>query len=253
VISPQPSASLPSPTAAAPFLGTPAQTYADGASGIVLPPAEPVGSYTATQVTAAYQKAKQLLTAANLDSATLAGRAPDAFAGLLIPQQRAEFLGGLYNTGRSPSGYPNSTRAWVTSFASGTQLVGHVIKVHGSMYATTASDNGSQVLRIRADYLFVYPVQRHGEPSTLMRVVDREVVNVDFGAVASTAGAFQPWWGIAGGGDAGALCNAADGFVHPQFPGKPSAQATAKGRAVDPYDQSTPAPGRGTCHPVTGT
>jgi hypothetical protein len=65
--------SLPTPTVAAPFLGTPAQSYADGAAGIVIPPAHAVGNYPAAAVAAAYQMTKRLLIAANLNGPTLNG------------------------------------------------------------------------------------------------------------------------------------------------------------------------------------
>jgi hypothetical protein len=50
-----------------PFAGTPAENWANGESGIVIPAAKPVGSFTAAQVMKAYQTTRQLLIAANLD------------------------------------------------------------------------------------------------------------------------------------------------------------------------------------------
>ena len=247
-------ASLPSPTLAQPFLGTPAQHYADGAAGIVIPPAEPVGSYYAAQVAAAYQTAKQMLVAAHLDAPTLAGAAPDAFADLLIPQQRTQFVDGLDKTGLSASGNENSTRTWVTSFAPDTQLVGNVVKVHGTMQAAPSTNNGIAVLQIHADYLYVYAVQHPGQSSTLMRIVERQDVDVDFGTYTDPGGALQPWWGTSGNSEAGARCNVNDGFVHPQFRSGPADKVTPKGAPVNPYDQNAPAPtGQLPCQPTTGT
>jgi hypothetical protein len=243
----------PTATAADPFLGSPAQGYADGTAGIMMPPAQPVGGYSAAQVAAAYQTTKQMLIAAYLDRPTLAGGAPDAFASLLIPQQRTQFTAGLDKTGLNPSGIQVSTRAWVISFAPGTQLAGDVIKVHGTMQAETGSNGSYPVLQVHADYLFVYPVQRPGQPSTLMRIVERTVINVDFGAYSGPGSALQPWWQIVGGGPAGARCDVDDGFVHPQFPQGPAGKVQPKGTPINPYDQSTPPPGNGVCHATTGT
>lgn len=41
-----------------PFSGTPADRWGDGATGIVLPSARPVGGYTAAQVESAYEKTR---------------------------------------------------------------------------------------------------------------------------------------------------------------------------------------------------
>lgn len=150
----------PSPTLAAPYLGTPAQSYADGSAAIVIPPAHAVGSFSAAEVAAAYRKTKKMLVAANLNGPTLNGGAPDAFANLLIPQERSWFVAHLDKTGVDAKGYAKSSRGWVVSFAPGTtQLVGGVIKVHGSMAASAIKSDDVPVLRVHADYLFVYAVE----------------------------------------------------------------------------------------------
>jgi hypothetical protein len=244
---------LPSPTLAAPFLGTPAQSYADGVAGIVIPPAHAVGSYSAAQVAAAYRETKRLLVAANLNLPTLRGGSPDAFASLLIPQERSFFIDNLDKIGVDSRGDARSTRGWVTSFAPGsTQLVGNVIKVHGSMLAMAAHNGSLPVLRIRADYLFVYAVERPGNPGTLMRIVARDVVDVDFGAYTDPGGPLEPWWLSQGGGDAGARCDVTDGFVHPQFPNGTPDKVKPTGAPINPYKQAAP-PGHQQCQATTGT
>jgi hypothetical protein len=244
---------LPSPTVAAPFLGTPAQSYADGSAGIVIPPPHAVGGYSAAQVAHAYRATKKLLAAANLNGPTLSGGAPDAFANLLIPVQRTYFVQRLDDIGLTARGYAKSTRGWVTSFAPGTtQLVGNVIKVHGSMQAMTAVEGSTPVLRVHADYLFVYAVEAPGQPGTLMRIVARDVVNVDFAQWNDPGGALEPYWLLIGGGDAGARCDVNDGFVHPEFPGGPPDKVKPTGAPINPYDQST-APNHTGCQATTGT
>ncbi len=243
----------PSATVAAPFLGTPAQSYADGAAGIVIPPAHAIGSYSAAQVASAYQMTRKMLIAAHLSGPTLAGGAPEAFASLLIPQQRSEFVGGLDKIGLDARGFQKSTRTWVTSFAPGTQLVGDVIKVHGTMQATPGRNGSWRVLEIRADYLFVYPVERPGQPSTLMRIVKREVVDVDFAAYTDPGGSLEPWWLAQGGSDAGARCDVNDGFVHPEFPRDPPDKVKPTGAPINPYDQSPPPNRSVSCQATTGT
>ncbi len=244
---------LPSPTIAAPFLGTPAQSYASGAAGIVIPPVHPVGAYSAVQVAAAYHATKRLLIAANLNPLTLRGGSTSAYAGLLVSQQRASFVDSLGKTGFSPDGSQRSTRTWVTSFAPGsTQFVGSIIKVHGTMRARTAANGSSTVLRVHADYLFVYPVERPGQPLTLTRIVVRYVVTYDFATYDDPGGPLEAWLRTVDRFDAGAQCRADDGFVHPYFPGAIQ-KGTPTGSPINPYDQGTlPSQVTG-CHATTGT
>jgi hypothetical protein len=242
--------SLPSPTLAAPFLGTPAQSYADGAAGILIPPAHSVGSYSAAQVEAAYRKTRRLLIAANLNAATLKGGTPNAFARLLVSKQRTQFQAGLDKTGTGSRGAPLSTRAWVMAFAPGTELVGSVIKVYGSMQAATGKDDGDTVLNIQTNYLFVYAVMEPGVPSSLVRIVAHAEGPVMFATWDDPGGPLEPWWDV-GTGKAGAQCGSTDGYVHPQYPAASPGKVKPTGAPVNPYDQKAALP-KG-CRNTTGT
>ncbi|MGH3169934.1 MAG: hypothetical protein ACRDN0_29140 [Trebonia sp.] len=139
-----------------PFQGTPADQWADGAAGITIPAAKAVGPYSASQVAAAYQTAKKLLIAANMNQQTPAGGTPTAFADLLeTKQQRTQFLDGLGAKCLAKNQRPNSTRIMVVSFAPGsTQFIGSVIKVHGTMSQALGLDavlrQGLRLIRLRA-------------------------------------------------------------------------------------------------------
>lgn len=244
---------LPTPTLAAPFLGTPAQSWANGTAGIVTPPPLPVGRYSAAQVAAAYQMTKKLLAAAGLDSTTLRGGSPDAFASLLIQQERAQFLGSLHKTGRDSTGAQRSTRAWVVSFApGGVQLVGNVIKVHGAMEARTGINGGLQALRIHVNYLLVYAVEEPDNPLTLMRIVRQEVGDIDFAAYDDPGGPLEPWW-LVGEGTAGARCDTTDGYIHPEFANGQPDKAKPSGPPMNPYYENNPLVTSGHCERTTGT
>jgi len=238
-------------TTASPFANSPAQDYADGQAGIVLPVAGPVGAYTAAQVASAYQTVKQFLIAANLNWPTLEGGRPTAFAALLIPGERTWFDASLNKTGLTRQGVARSTRAWVTSFYPGSaEFVGTVIKVDGSpMTASVVDDHGSKVLSVLANYIFVYAVQQPAAPSDRARVVTHVQMTVEFGHWTDAGGPLQPWVTDVSVSHAGALCGETDGFVHPQFsePGK----VTPSGLA-NPYDLGTPIK-PGTCQAATGT
>jgi hypothetical protein len=248
-----PGQQAPAFTLADPFAGTPADAYLTGAAGIAIPAARPVGGYSRGQVAAAYEQTRRLLIAANLDPATLRGGIPQTFTRLLAPAQRSYFLRGLGRTGVWRDGTPRSTRTWVTSFEPGTtEVVGTVVKVHGILSATTASDAGRRVLRIHFNVLFVYPVQQPGQPDSRLRIVSHVIGNADFAPWGTASGPLQAWWRPGGGGTAGAQCGTSDGFVHPAFPGSAPAAVLPSGTPVDPYDLNVSvAPGG--CQTATGT
>ena len=237
-----------------PFAGSPAGSFADGTAGIVPPAPHAVGRYPAAQVGRAYVMVKEMLAAAHLNPRTLMGGPPTAFARLLTAPERHQFYQYLNRTGVARQGWVRSTRSWVTSFAPGsTRLVTGVIKVHGSMHAVAATVSGGRpVLRIRADYLFVYAVQRPGVPGTGMRVVERDEDWDDFARWDRQTGPLEPWWTPEGGGPAGSRCDVNDGYVHPGFPGSVPDRTRASGKPVNPYDQSVPPRHKG-CQPITGT
>jgi hypothetical protein len=250
---PRPTVAPPAFTLSDPFAGSPAENFADGTAGIAIPGAHRVGSYSASQVRAAYATVKKLLIAGHLNSTVLAGGIPKAFARLLIPTERSWFDRNLSRPGRH--GDIRSSRAWVTSFYPGsTLLVGSVIKVHGFMTSSAWRSRQTPVLRIRADYLFVYPVeQANGPPSTRMRIVARTVLTVEFATWTDPGGSLEPWIASALGGPAGILCGINDGFVHPAFPGGQPSPVTPSGKPINPYDQKIQPSTHGGCQATTGT
>jgi hypothetical protein len=236
-----------------PFSGTPADKWADGAAGITLPAAKPAGQYSAAQVEDAYQTTRKMLVAAALDPQTLNGGAPTAFAKLLTQDQRTEFLGGLNKIGTDKYHVALSTRSWITQFAPGTtKLIGSVVKVHGTMSATTAKEqSGQTALRITVDYLVAYPVEPPKAPEDWMRVVSQFSGTVDFASWSDAESPFEPWWN-ANPAPAGGRCGTRDGYVHPDFPGGPADMTPKKGRIINPYALSPPS-GTPGCGQTTGT
>jgi hypothetical protein len=241
-----------------PFSGTPADRWGDGAAGIVLPAAGPVGGYTAAQVESAYEKTRQLLAAAYLDRKTLLGGQPAAFASLLTSQEATWFLDGLDKTGVNKQGEEVSTRSLVMAFPPGAaQLIGSVIKVHGTMRAQVAAKDGQNELDIDTDYIFVYPVEPPHRPTAWMRVVAQASWTVSFADWTGGVTSFEPWVDETGGGVAGTECGTADGYEHPDYPNSPKtgAQPSPSGTPIDPYAlgqvQSAGTPSE--CRATTGT
>jgi hypothetical protein len=221
-----------------PFAGTPAEYWADGAAGIVLPAARPIGSFSAAQVKFAYEWTRKLLIAANLDKQTLDGGAPTAFANLLDTSDRKWFLHGLNLKGLDKEGRDLSTRAYVVSFAPGSvQMITSVIKVHGTMSAVAGTYQGERVLKIHVEYLFAYAVEPPGHPDQWMRLVSDAGWLLIFGDWQGDAGTFEPAYGTtAAEGIAGDKCSVNDGFVHPDWPSAaPQSSETPSGPPIDPY------------------
>jgi hypothetical protein len=237
----------------APFAGSTAASYADGKAGIILPAARAHGPFTAAQVASAFQTVKKLLVAADLNWKTLHGGKPMAFAALLIPRQRSWFYRHLTPSGRTRQGHTSTSRGWVTSFAPDTEFVGRVIKVNGlPMTASATYYQHRTVLRIRADYLFVYAVEQSGDPSSRIRVIARTEITGLFYPWDDPGGNLEPWVLDITDFDADAQCGATDGFVHPAFPQTgPGKVQPSSGPRVDPYDLHTQI--KKGCQAITGT
>ena len=238
-----------------PFASTPAKNWADGAAGIVVPAAKPVGTFTAAQVEAAYQTTRSLLIAGDLNQPTLLGGPPTAFADLLASQQRTQFLDGLDKNGVNKAGLPLSTRQWVTSFAPGSaKLIGSVIKVRGTMSAKSVYVSDTTALAITVNYLFVYAIERPGNATDWMRLVTHRDGSFDFAAWQDPGSRLTPW-DLTSGNKAGAECGGTGGYVYPDYPSgqRPGAQPRASGPALNPYSLATELPANESCAQSTGT
>jgi len=236
-----------------PFLGTPANNWADGTAGIIAPTAEPVGGFTAAQVAAAYSTTGEMVAAASLDPQTLLGGQPAALERLLTTGQRATFKAGLGTKGLGKDGRPLSTRSWVASFAPGTaRLDGTVIKVSGTMNAVVVRESGRNVLRVVVDYSFVYAVEPPGNPTDWTRVVTRQYGSVDFARWDDPHGALEPLDKTVVDPLSGVACGPADGYIHPAYPSDGSTVAQQSRLVIRPYSRALPA-ASGVCTGTTGS
>jgi len=216
-----------------PFRGSPAQDYADGAKGLVMPKPGALGGLSRKEVSAALRHTRKLLIASNLDRKVLLGGRPNALIRLLDPEQRAPFVKGLKRPDKSKKGY--ESRRWVTSLVpKSAELVSETFKVSGKTRLTTFKENGFSGVRIKVNYLFVYAIQRPGRPETLTRLVAHNLGTLD---VWRESGRLRLWivdWN--GGGTAPARCDVDDVFVHPFYPDSPPDLTLKPGvKAVDAY------------------
>jgi hypothetical protein len=242
-------------TAANPFAGSPAAGagYADGAAGIVLPAAQPVGAFTKGEVAEAYKTVKNMLIASMLNWPTMQGDRPTALGRLLISQQRSWFYEHLTKPVRVRKVRPWRTWRWVTAFSPGTQVVGRIVRVHGKrMTAKAITVDNHPALQVYADYIFVYAVQQPGAPDSRLRIVGQQYATVQFAQWYDPGGPLEPWIRDFGASYAGAVCGEADGLVHPQFPSVGSGSIPPSGVPVDPYDLGRPKV-HGACMATTGT
>ncbi|MGW1195323.1 hypothetical protein ACWD4B_05615 [Streptomyces sp. NPDC002536] len=247
-----PGAASGAPTLSRPFAGSPAEQYADGAAGIVVPEAASVGTMSKEQVASALAATKDFLVAANLDPATVRGGRPEAAIALVDPQQ-GDVLDKM-NTALSKPDRNHDPLQFFSRFdPNEVKMVGDIVKTRGRM---TFKEGPEGSVAVHADYTFVYPTTKKAEGSRevertiVRRVVDTEVV--DPGRFQVTPGkltltSFQVDF-------ANSKCAVYDGFLHPEFGSEGRQEPDATGSPVDPYDRSRELEsGGGRCGTVTRT
>jgi hypothetical protein len=243
------SASPPPFTASDAFAGSGAAIYANGAQGIVPGATAPAGPFTARQVVSAYATVKQLLIASNLLPAALHGDFT-AFGRLLTRQQRI----ALFALPAAPAAQPKgaiASRAWFTVFVPGTGPVGDMIKVNGAqMIAAAIRQGGHTVLRIQANYIFVYPVQRDTDQHSRVRVAVRVLATVLFARWDDPHGPLEPWVSAMTTHDFNVHCGTYDGLVHPEFADPAPGTIQPGAGPIDPYNLLNPAL---SCYPRAAT
>ncbi|MFD7554052.1 hypothetical protein [Streptomyces sp. NPDC059533] len=226
------------PTLKEPFRGSPALQWADGAAGIEVPEATAVGGFTKEQVADALAKAKQFLTAANLDPATLRGERPEAALKLLDPQQE-DLMKQLDDSYAQPSRERDPLDLFTRYDPAELKPVGDVVKVRGRMWVEEGQKPG--MADIKVDYSFVHPfVRTKGDPEEVARTIVRREATFSIADL-------RKWKGTPGRlmlthyqRDIGnSACDRYDGHVHPSFPLDPPGSGPApSGTPVDPYDRS---------------
>lgn len=160
----------PSPTATEPvdpFAGTPAEDFAEGAAGIVLPEAEAVGEFTAEEVADALEQVRDALIAARLDTAMLIDHDPDPLLALLAadhrPVRQAEF------------GSDGSV-AYATQIADEAALAASP-RVYGQVsYGTKTVEGDLPIIEVVTAFVWVYAFELPGtEPHTSIVVIRDEL------------------------------------------------------------------------------
>ncbi|MEU7836478.1 hypothetical protein [Nonomuraea sp. NPDC049129] len=222
----------PEPTAADPFAGSPAEKYAEGAAGFVLPKAKALGGLSKKDVAKALDRTRKLMTAAFLDRKTLMGGKPKAFMKLLDREQRVWFQKYLDLKKRAKDDF--DSRGWVTSFAPKTaQLSTDVIKVKGRTTVAKARKYGRSGAEVKLNYLVVYAVNRPGQPTTTIRLVTHRVGSV---FVYREAGELVLWLKDWSKTSTPVRCDVGDFFIHPAYDDSAPDAVKPSGPPSNPYD-----------------
>ncbi|MET9136680.1 hypothetical protein [Streptomyces parvulus] len=234
-----------------PFRGSPAESWAEGADGIEVPEAKALSGRSADDVAFALRRTKELLVAANLDPGVLRGGQPDEALAVLDPKQ-PKLLSGLRRSLRDPDEEHDPLLLFTRFDPAEVRPAGDVVKVRGRMRAT-AGEPG--VVKVGADYTFVYPLVRAGDPDgPVARVIVRRELTLTLNDPAVwdvTEGRLllEKYYAEHNNTD----CGVDDGYLHPGFAdGAPDGERPT-GPAVDPYDTSVPLTPDGSCGRVTRT
>jgi hypothetical protein len=245
----------PAPSAAAsgdPFLGSPAQAWAVGSDGLVLPPQASLGSYSRADVTKLETQARDFLAAANLDPGVLAGGTPEPALAMIDPIFLADGGQPMLQAVRASLTQPTKAMDPTTLFTrfkpSEALLATATVKVHGSMAPSLDKDGQ---LQVKADYLFVYALRPAGaDPAATgtSRVVVRRMMTftaydpkryrVTPGKLSITD--FSSY-------SDGMPCGVYDGYYHPTFADGSAISASSPqpvDGSFDPYDQSVQPSGK---------
>lgn len=213
------------------FVGSPALTWANNESGFIIPPVSALNGVSRSDITAGYQLLEKLMEAGNLDATVLDGGSISDFTNLLDPSNDT---GKMLKSDIAQPSYQNDPTMLVTRFnPATTRLLGHTVKVDGSMSAKAGSDYHS--VDLTADYIFAYAVgpasgaTGDDTRTTVHRTVEIEVVDPAY----LHAAAGQAWLLDYTASTGNIRCYVYDGFIEPGFGGSgstPNSTAT-----MDPY------------------
>ncbi|MCF2128456.1 hypothetical protein L1I79_18725 [Strepomyces sp. STD 3.1] len=234
-----------------PFRGSPAERWAEGADAIEVPEAKALSGMSEDDVAFALRRTKDLLVAANLDPGVLRGGQPDKALAVLDPKQ-PELLPKLRRSLRAPDEEHDPLKLFTRFDPAETRLAGDVVKVRGRM---TLAAGKPGVVKVNADYTFVYPLVRTDDPDgpVARTIVRRELTltlnDPDAWDVTEGRLVLEKYVSEHNNTD----CDVNDGYLHPGFADDGPDGARPTGPAIDPYDTTEPLTPDGSCGRVTRT
>jgi hypothetical protein len=132
-----------------PLAGTPAEKYARGAEGIVLPRATQVGNWSAQEVHEVLRRTRLALAAARLDPRVVTQGDPTPYLQQLAPATRTMVRGQITSGGAAIGYVTRLGPGFTVDDAAG-------VRVAGSLRARAGRDGQ---LVVTADYVWVYPLK----------------------------------------------------------------------------------------------
>ncbi len=136
------------------FENSPAAEFAPGAAGMPFPPVYRTSHFTADQVRAAYDVAKNYLVASSLDPAVLTGEEIRPVRRLVDPDQLDQFDAGF---DRPAADGRHAPSGWLVRFdPAKVALAGDEVRVHGTL---KAAETGADTLEITSNHTFVYALR----------------------------------------------------------------------------------------------
>ncbi|MFC8737634.1 hypothetical protein ACGFWG_00785 [Streptomyces sp. NPDC048405] len=217
----------------APFRGSPALRWAEGADAIELPEAKAVAGMSKADAELALRRTKEFLVAANFDPDVIAGGRPDEALDLLDPEAQKDLLPDQRRGLREPSREHDPVGLFSRFDPDEVRLAGDVVKVRGRM--SLAGGKPGEI-KVHADYTFVYPLVRaEGGDHVERTIVRREITTLLLDP--------DRWYATEGKlaiheykvNTFNTACAVYDGYLHPVFP---EDRERATGPSVDPYDRS---------------
>lgn len=228
--SPSPSVSYANPDDGY-FAGTPAIDWKNNEAGFSVPKAVEVHGVDSDDVATGYKLLEKVMEAGNLDATILDGGSTADFTKLLDPTSDPyKQLGGWI---AHPS-YNDDPTELVTRFnPATTRLLGHSVKVSGSMSASAGPQRDSAYLT--ANYIFVYAVApAKGDTSQHLRVTVHRTVQIEiFNSNDYQDNPSKAWISDYTSSVSDITCYQYDGYIDPGFElGGPGPNETGE---ADPY------------------
>ncbi|MFH8607503.1 hypothetical protein ACH4D5_08455 [Streptomyces sp. NPDC018029] len=226
------------PTRTAPFRGSPAARWADGAAGIRMPTAKATGWMDAAEVERALQRSRDFMVDAGLDPRVLRGERPKKALAVVNPHQKdvQKYLRTAL-TAKAPTSKNNPLLLFSRFRPEETRLVGDVVKTRGGL---TYREGKRGAVEVTADVTFVYPVTPAGDDAEVLRTIVRREVVMSWDDPAEvitepgTMSLVSYTLDMTNGG-----CSAPTGYFEPPFD-KADGRAADESRRIDPYDRSKP-------------
>lgn len=234
---------------ARPYANTPADSWPKGLAGITSPAAAAVGPFPAEAVADAYEKARQAIAAAHLDTAVLTGHDPKAYLALFAPDERDALTTRL---AEKPAKDKAGFDSYVTEIADGYHLLDAGPRTFGTLTARAGDKPGE--LAVEAKYVIAYAFDNvHPETLTspneivsFLRVDETYVVATSPGLAKGSRGLW-----LDGGQSAlsSVGCAAArEGYLAPGYANPPAGPSTGDQDAPGYYDPKYPVPNIDGCH-----